>query len=196
MKLPVGSRSVLYGAHCWFIHPVCLFLAWWSLYGFPWDPRLWVAFVVHDLGYWGLPNMDGPEGEEHVNWGGAVMEWWFGREWGDFTRAHSRFWAKQHNVPYSRLCTADKKAFLLDPWWLYLPRVVASGEIHEYLDQSMNGTTTSTIDPFDPGFMWGWERYRAWHRWLVPRYRSLVVKHLAGEPDTWTRARVFVDEES
>jgi len=35
---------------------------WWTLYGFPFDPRLWVAFFVHDLGYIGKPNMDGPEG--------------------------------------------------------------------------------------------------------------------------------------
>jgi hypothetical protein len=26
------------------------------------QPALWIAFFVHDLGYLGKPNMDGPEG--------------------------------------------------------------------------------------------------------------------------------------
>ena len=71
--MKIGTKSVLYGAHCLFIHPVFVFAAWWKLYGFPWDPRLWIAFFVHDLGYWGKPNMDGKEGETHVEWGAKVM---------------------------------------------------------------------------------------------------------------------------
>jgi len=68
--MKVGTRSILFGVHCWILHPWFVAWAWWKLYGFPWDPRLWVAFVVHDWGYWGKPNMDGPEGENHV-WLGA-----------------------------------------------------------------------------------------------------------------------------
>jgi len=76
----VGTKSVLYGAHCFLIHPWFVALAWWRLYGFPWAPWLWVAFFVHDLGYVGKPNMDGPEGEEHP-WLGAhvlyeLQAWW------------------------------------------------------------------------------------------------------------------------
>lgn len=51
--MKTGTKSVLFGAHCFFIHPLFVALAWWKLFGFPWDPRLWVAFFVHDLGYWG-----------------------------------------------------------------------------------------------------------------------------------------------
>jgi hypothetical protein len=71
--MPVGTKSVLCGAHCFFLHPLFVARAWWKLYGFPWDPRLWVAFFVHDLGYWGKPNMDGPEGERHVEWGANLI---------------------------------------------------------------------------------------------------------------------------
>ena len=71
MKL--GTKSVLFGAHTFWLHPWFVALAWWKLYGFPWDPRLWVAFFVHDLGYWGKPNMDGPEGEMHPRWGARLM---------------------------------------------------------------------------------------------------------------------------
>lgn len=73
VKIPVGTRSILFGAHCFLIHPWFVALAWYRLYGFPWDPRLWVAFFVHDLGYWGKPNMDGPEGKTHPELGGRVM---------------------------------------------------------------------------------------------------------------------------
>lgn len=71
--MTIGTKSVLYGAHCWFLHPWFVAWAWWRLYGFPWDPRLWVAFFVHDLGYIGKPNMDGPEGESHPWLGARIM---------------------------------------------------------------------------------------------------------------------------
>ena len=53
--MKVGTKSVLFGAHCLLIHPVCLAIASWRLYGFPWDLRLWLAFGVHDIGYWNCP---------------------------------------------------------------------------------------------------------------------------------------------
>jgi len=71
-ELSIGTRSVLYGYHQFLIHPLFVAWGWWKLYGFPWDPRLWVAFFVHDLGYIGKPNMDGDEGEQHP-WVGATI---------------------------------------------------------------------------------------------------------------------------
>jgi hypothetical protein len=69
----VGTKSILFGAHALWLHPWFVAAAWTKLYGFPWDPRLWVAFFVHDLGYWGKPNMDGPEGELHPTFGAEIM---------------------------------------------------------------------------------------------------------------------------
>lgn len=69
----VGTKSVLFGAHQFAIHPWFVAAAWWKLFGFPWDPRLWVAFFVHDLGYIGKPNMDGAEGETHPILGARIM---------------------------------------------------------------------------------------------------------------------------
>ncbi len=71
--MKVGTKSLLFGVHCWFLHPFFVAAAWTKLYGFPWDPRLWVAFLVHDWGYWGKPNMDGAEGETHVELGAEIM---------------------------------------------------------------------------------------------------------------------------
>lgn len=142
--MKIGTKSVLFGAHCWFIHPWFVAAAWSKLYGFPTDPRLWVAFFVHDLGYWGKPNIDGPEGESHVEFGARVMGWFDVLEskrgdrlpvypyWYDLTLYHSRFYAKKHGQNISKLCVADKLAICLEPAWLYLPRVWASGELAEF----------------------------------------------------------------
>ena len=51
--MTVGTKSVLFGAHCFLIHGFFVARGWWTLWGFPWDPRLWTAFFVHDLGYLG-----------------------------------------------------------------------------------------------------------------------------------------------
>lgn len=73
--LPVGPRSVLAGAHCFFVHPWFVAAAWARCYGFPWDPRLWAAFFAHDLGYlffW-CGDMDGADGERHPEWAARLM---------------------------------------------------------------------------------------------------------------------------
>lgn len=78
--MTVGTRSVLYGAHCAVLHPWLLAAAWWRLFGFPWDVRLWAAFWVHDLGYWGRGDLDGDDGEAHVELGARIMARLFGAQ--------------------------------------------------------------------------------------------------------------------
>lgn len=75
--MKIGTKSVLFGAHCFIIHPWFVAYSWYKLYGFPKDIRLWVAFFVHDLGYWGMPNMDGDEGERHPYGGALIMNFLF-----------------------------------------------------------------------------------------------------------------------
>lgn len=130
--MSVGTKSVLFGAHQFLLHPLFVALAWWRLYGFPWDPRLWVAFFVHDLGYWGKPNMDGPEGESHVLLGARVMRRLFGPDWEWFCACHSRFWAKREGRRISRLCVADKFSIVITPEWISVPMMLATGEMGEY----------------------------------------------------------------
>lgn len=193
MKL--GTKSVLYGAHCFFIHPFFVFAAWWKLYGFPFDPRLWVAFFVHDLGYWGKPNMDGEEGELHPYFGAKVMWYLFdnkteylsadNRKWYDFTLYHSRFLAKKQGAQYSKLCVADKLAIALEPSWLYLPRVNWTGEIKEYMKdahKNTNGEVTATSQ-------------KLWHAGVQKYIRKWVAEHKDIKEDTWTAAnRANVDK--
>ena len=149
-RIPIGTKSVLFGAHCFFLHPWYVALAWSKLYGFPWDPRLWVAFFVHDIGYLGKPNMDGPEGERHVELGARIMhrlfDVWLGNscymdgtpvtDWHDFSLYHSRHYAKQAGAQPSRLCHADKLAFTyqIKPLYLWMTRL--TGELDEYLENA------------------------------------------------------------
>ena len=173
----VGTKSVLYGAHCFLIHPWFVMAACWKLYGFPWDPRLWVAFFVHDLGYWGKPNMDGTEGETHVELGARIMSI-FGKEWADFTRYHSRFYAKKDGVKPSRLCMADKLAICLEPEWIYLPRVNWSGEINEYMrnavDGKYQGMALSLLSQME------------WFKGVKIYLTGWIDEHKDGREDTWT----------
>lgn len=176
-NMKIGTKSVLFGAHCFFIHPWFVALAWWRLYGFPYDPRLWVAFFVHDLGYIGKPNMDGPEGETHPYFGAKIMGI-FGRKWFYFTLFHSRYLAKRLLCQYSKLCVADKLSFVLTPRWLYLPMVTATGEINEYL-KNANARTTERWIPT------GYDK-RHWHGQLCVYFNKWVAEHKEIKVDTWT----------
>ena len=176
--MKIGTRSVLFGAHCFFLHPWFVAAAWRKLYGFPRDPRLWVAFFVHDLGYLGKPNMDGAEGERHVEFGARLMRFLFGAAWGEFTLYHSRYYAKLHGRPFSRLCVADKFSISLEPAWLYLPRVLLSGEAHEYM----------TRDERQHSRFWVAEREdpRKWFHNVQQWCRAWALEHRDEKPDTWT----------
>ena len=209
--MKIGTKSVLFGAHCWFIHPWFVALAWWKLFGFPRDWRLWAAFFLHDLGYVGKPDMDGDEGERYVEWGAnalgqiAARAACFGKadcivtrilgtknyhRWSDFSLYHSRFYAKRDGVKPSRLCIADKLAVALEPWWLYLPRVIATGEIDEYMARA-SGQQGSKYDgePVVSKYLSMGVRTRTkrqWHADMTEYLRKWVQEHKDGRADTWT----------
>ena len=134
--MKVGTKSVLGGAHCFLVHPILVAYGWWRLFGPPLDPRLFAAFVLHDFGYLGRADMDGPGGEEHVLLGARIMGWLFGPAWEDECLRHSRYWCRRMGLPISRLCLADKLAFALAPAWLYLPMARWTGELQEYMARS------------------------------------------------------------
>lgn len=209
-----GTKSVLFGVHQFLIHPMLLFIAWWKLYGFHWDHSLWVAFVVHDLGYIGKPNMDGPEGEEHP-WLGAIImtalfdySWYLlPREpeslrdisklgkWGRFTLLHSRYLAKKLGMQPSRLAMADKLVIAIEPSWLYLPRAIASGEINDYLEQALKADPWphATDEPVFQALyrIWAGGESRdpgRWHRGVRAYMRIWVERHKDGAEDKMTSA--------
>ncbi|MEI7772426.1 MAG: hypothetical protein WCI67_20730 [Chloroflexales bacterium] len=129
----VGTKSLLFGVHQVVLHPLLLACAWTKLYGFPRDRRLWVAFFVHDMGYWGCADMDGPEGKRHPALGGTIMARLYGKWWRDFTRLHSRSAASWEDAAPSALCAADKLVPAITPRWLHIALACASGEVAEYM---------------------------------------------------------------
>ena len=135
--------------HSILVHPFFVAWAWSRLYGFPWDPRLWLAFLVHDVGYVGKANMEGSEGQQHVVLGGRIMGWLCGPEWRDFVLGHSRHWAETAGKRYSKLCLADKLAFVLTPAWLYLPMARLSGELYEYMRVSSERQLGGRVNNFE-----------------------------------------------
>jgi len=182
----IGTRSVLFGVHQFLLHPLLVAVAWWRLYGFPWDARLWAAFVVHDLGYVGKPNMDGPEGERHVDLGAAVMGRLFGEEWGDFCRYHSRHRARRDGARFSRLAVADKYVIACEPWWFYLPRAALSGELREYVMRARRRCAASeNVSPEERMEILSGSSVR-WYCGVQRYMGRWVSSHRAGEADTWT----------
>lgn len=172
--MQIGTRSLLVGAHQFLLHPLMVALAWCKLYGFPFDPRLWIAFIVHDWGYWGKPNMDGDEGERHPEFGGRIMNRLFGAKWGNFTLLHSASYAKLYGAKVSQLWAADKFATILVPRVLYLPLVRFTGEIHEYMDPTI-------AVKYSPEFlaMVEGKDYIGWHAAVRKYMRKRVQKELA-----------------
>lgn len=163
-KMTVGTKSVLFGVHCFFIHPFIVAIAWTNLYGFPLDPRLWFAFFIHDIGYWGCSSMDGVDGKKHPILGGRITKFLFGEFWGDFVTYHSRGIARNDGKDTSPLCIADKLAWSIEPFWTYLPRAYLSGEIYEYMDSAKRHG-------------WKFDNSRQWYR-LIQSYSLDVVRDL------------------
>ena len=169
----IGTKSILFGVHQFIWHPLFVAAAWYKLYGFPYDIRLWFAFVMHDWGYWGKPNMDGAEGETHPETGGRLMTKLFGKEWGDFCLLHSRYYARKLERNMSKLCVADKMAFTLMPFWFYVTIAKLSGEWYEY-----TGNTSHTP-----------ANGRSEHEWydaLKAYTIAWSAEHKDGREDTWT----------
>jgi hypothetical protein len=220
----IGTKSVLFGAHCFFLHPWFVAAAWWRLYGFPRDPRLWVAFFVHDIGYIGKPNMDGEEGERHPVTGARLMTRLFDRgeslsdraihgvlvgtdagdrpwlnlgTWGCFALLHSRYFAKSLGLQPSRLCIADKLAIALTPAWLYLPMVRATGEIHEYMAHAKHRIAGNERVSEDEKRRLVSGDQLAWYSGVQDYVRRWAYAHKDGAVDTWTssaRKRATVNE--
>lgn len=205
----VGTKSVLFGAHCFAIHPWFVWVAYCKLYGFTLDPRIIMACIVHDIGYWGKPNMDGPEGETHPELGARLMHRLFdagGKRsisgviydphvWRDFCLCHSRYYSKRMGKPFSRLCVADKLACALTPAWLYVPMVCLTGEIEEYMANGRKASAAAHGDTPRGKALRDIRRGAiitdpwVWFDGLQRYMRLWVEEHKDEKPDEWTSER-------
>ena len=187
--MSIGTRSVLLGAHAFWLHFWFVLAAWIELFGFPWDIRIWIACAVHDLGYLGKPDVEGREGETHVELGARIMGFLFGDSWADFAACHSRYWAKRMNRPVSALCIADKLAFVITPAWLYLPMTRATGELAEYMLRAKERQAGSEHFTAEESAQLNSTDERTWLAGLQSYTHRWVEAHRDGREDTWTVAR-------
>jgi len=163
----VGTKSILFGVHQFIWHPITVWLAWYELFGMP-DLNETICIVIHDWGYWGSPNMDGVEGEQHPEYAanlalkyldtiGGKPRWGFYPDmYHNLCLYHSRHYAKRNGHSPSDLCWADKLSIKYDPWWFYLPRAWLSGELFEY-----RKLHSSMAEDF--------KTHRAWYDWASRR---------------------------
>ena len=129
-----------------------------------------------------------------VNVKGRLVKAAYFKEWGRFVLFHSRFLAKFFDKKPSRLCIADKLAIALTPWWLYLPMVIATGEIREYVklasdrrpDARSGLIATEEAIANTQDFWERWYGYRQWYVDLEKYMREWVEEHRDGREDTWT----------
>jgi hypothetical protein len=199
MNIPIGTRSVRGGYHTWWLHPLFVALGWIKVYGWGtvtddyvttsiWDWKLWYAFFVHDIGYVGKPNMDGPEGEQHPLVGANRILCRVLRSnpmgtmqlpcaWYNFVLCHSRYMAKRHGLRPSALCMADKLAFALYPRWLLKWLVYRTGEVHEYMAEGIRNGSITTPD------------FTTWHRMVCGFVQQYVTDHKDGQDDHVTPTR-------
>jgi len=146
----VGTKSLLFGAHQFILHPVFVTAAWWKIYHELPDWKVLTCIIVHDWGYWGSPNMDGAEGKNHPYRGASFARKLFGHTYYELILYHSRFTARAYGAPQSKLCFADKIGIALTPAWIWVFGSVLSGEWKEYRAQNQRDYT----DKFDCSSPW------------------------------------------
>lgn len=147
--MKVGTKSLLFGIHQFLWHPFVVFRAWCFLYGRP-SFKEFVCIFIHDWGYWGKSELDGPEGVEHPLYGANLALKLFGDPYWEFCAGHSRSYIKLVNRRFgydryavSKLCWADKLSFCFEPAWFYIFRAKLSGEMKLVYEESIKSGVIS-----------------------------------------------------
>lgn len=175
----MGTKSLLFGYHCFFIHPFIIAYSWYKLYGFPWDIRLWFCFFLHDIGYLNKKFMDDEVAETHPEVGAKIVGKLFGKEWYYFCLLHSRFYAKKLNLNYSKLCVADKAVIYITPQKLVIFLYKLTGEYKEYMKLSIEGKYKQ-MNIADPNII-------KWDNNVRNYIKAWVKEHKELKADTWTK---------
>ena len=210
--IPVGTRSLLFGVHQVFIHPWVVAIAWIKLYGWPKEWQIWLAFLIHDWGYWGCQEMDGEDGEQHPKFAANLMfkivvdiEFfklrsfrkpiaWIdaskasdkAQEWYEFCLYHSRHFAKQAGTKPSRLCVADKLATAVEPAWMYVPRAWITGELAQYRQVHVNRISANGQINDSERALLLYGNHWQW-KWALSNYLSRwALAHKEDQSDNWT----------
>ena len=177
-----GTKSVLFGVHAFWYHPITVWRAWRELYGR--RPDFWetVAIVVHDLGYVGCEHMDDAHGERHLIFGAELIRRLYrathratpfyeaeARRLHRLVRYHSRYLAARERRNPSPLCWPDKLSLRFDPPAFYLFRARLSGELAQYRMAARQKICLSASDTM-------------WLEWLTTESEFDALQHRTVEP--------------
>lgn len=130
--MTLGTKTLLFGVHQIFIHPLMVTIAWIHLYGKIPGWRELICIFIHDWGYWGKKDLKGAEGDTHPLLGAKIARKLFGKEWENFILGHSTFYARRNNIPVSPLMAPDKYWHCMVPLWFYKILSVPTGEFKHY----------------------------------------------------------------
>ena len=130
--LPIGTKTLLFGVHQVFLHPLLVTISWVLLYrSLPTLKELFCIFI-HDWGYWGKRNLKDADGDNHPEFGARLAGELLGHEWGDFILGHSNFYMIRTGVKKSKLFNADKYWHCIIPLWVYKLMSMPTGEFKHY----------------------------------------------------------------
>ncbi len=164
----MGTRSILFGVHQFIIHPILVYISWLILYKELPNIRETICIIIHDLGYWGMPDMDGEMGTTHPLGAARIAGLFFGSKYRDLCLYHSRHYARIFNAQPSKLCWADKYSVCLEVWWTYLPRAWITGELKEYRQMAADASFVS-LDKSN----------REWFKWAQSIMRTIALSKKA-----------------
>lgn len=162
---------MLFGVHAFWIHPIVVACAWKRLYGV-WPSGLaeWAAIALHDVGYFGLPNLDGAQGRQHPEISARIAAYLLrkqpkvAKKAVDLILGHSKYYCRKHGRKVSKLYAPDKASILFEPKWFYFLRALLSGELAEFTQHAPKR------------FRAGPRRYIRWTIW----YYSRIEKKFCG----------------
>lgn len=155
--MTLGTKTILFGVHQFFLHPFLVLIAWVKIYkSFP-SWRELICIFIHDWGYWGRTNLKDADGDKHPELGAKIAHWLFDRvewetmcgfatngeqtttrwpvrstKWQDFILGHSSFYTIRNNITESKLFAPDKYWHCMIPLWFYKVLAIPSGEFRHY----------------------------------------------------------------
>ncbi len=195
----VGTRSLLYGAHCIPIHTAMIAIGWRVHHGrWPREWQVWAAFLLHDIGYWGSPDMDGEVGKTHPMAGARLVARIASlrslpehrqidyHHWYNFTAFHSRYYAEHLGGAPSELAIPDKLATALMPIPLLALLYRLSGEHDEYIRyaRSRGHRVPGHVYGYTRWIVYHWREkflgWKGWKHWLASRRRDRSTRKRYG----------------
>jgi hypothetical protein len=87
---------------------------------------------------------------------------------------HSRSMAKRYNKEPSKLCWADKLSIKYDPWFLYIPRAMLSGELKEHRERADKFGELTFNKSNREWYQWAHDRMicKAYNKDITPPYEG------------------------